>query len=90
MAKKKIKAISENSVAKFNTLQKAIEFFGEDKAEQVRSAYALHVRTYPEISLNFCSFKDESDLRWRLQIHHLHHSAVDRICSEFAEWKKAI
>lgn len=90
MAKKKLKAISESSVAKFNTLQKAIEFFGEDKAEQVRSAYALHVRTYPEISLNFCSFKDVSDLRWRLQIHHLHHTAIDRICNEYSDWKKSI
>ena len=90
MAKKKLKAISEGSVVKFNTLQKAIEFFGEDKAEQVRSAYASHVRTYPEISLNFCSFKDAQDLRCRLQIHRLHHTAIDRICNEYTEWKKAI
>jgi hypothetical protein len=90
MAKKKQKAISESSVAQFKTLQKAIEFFGEGKAEQVRSAYAMHARTYPEISLNFCSFNEVGDLRCRLQIHRLHHTAIDRICNEYSEWKKAI
>lgn len=90
MARKKQKAISENSVVKFTTLQKAIEFFGEDKAEQVRSAYALHARAYPEISLNFCSFSEVGNLRCRLQIHRLHHTAIERICNEYSEWKKAI